>query len=256
MYKLRKVFIFCLLSTLANSQVGINTAYPTGSLLIDGGKDNTSTSPTSTAQSNDVKIDNNGFLGIGINTPSTYVDIKSQPNLGFRLKDGTEGNYYRLKTNNLGNASWKKRASVVLSINDVTYSGRIFTNTLNYVGRYLTLEPGKWVVRTNLTLATNSEATPSDGFYAKFRWAEKNTDNTYFFTADATFGAVIGGLYNLRYGLAKGSTIIENTSSSSKTYYLVTNGAELAGNGHYNPNATWLGLGGWGETSIMAFPTE
>lgn len=256
MINLRKILFFCLLSTIAYSQVGINTDYPTGSLLIDGGKDNTSTAPSSASQSNDVKVDNNGFLGIGINSPTTYIDIKSQPNMGFRLKDGTEGDYYRLKTNSLGNATWKKRASVIVSVNDVTFSGQIFTNTINYVGRYLILKPGKWLIRTNLTLATNSEATPSDGFYAKFAWAEKNSDNTYFLTPDATFGVIIGGLYNLKYGLAKGSTIIENTSSSSKTYYLVTNGAELAGNGTYNPNAKWFGLGGWGETSIMAFPSE
>ncbi|MGV0923882.1 hypothetical protein [Empedobacter tilapiae] len=249
---MKKIFLLFLFS-YSYSQVGINTEYPTGIFMVDGKADNKSSTPNISAISNDVKITENANLGIGVENPSTLVDIKSNNiNSGFRLKDGSEGEYYRLVTNINGDTKWRKRSSVIVSQIEGSYSGLIFTTTLNYTGRYIILEPGEWMVRSNLLLRAFNSASPSSGVYAKFSWAE-NTNGIYTLSQDVLFGKTFGGDYLLDYGIAKGATIIKNSSSEAKKYYLVTNGAENIGN--FPLNSVWDQLGGtWGETSIMAFP--
>ncbi|WP_413533216.1 hypothetical protein [Empedobacter brevis] len=245
------LFFFCIYSY---AQVGINTEYPTGIFMVDGKADNKSLTPSINEISNDVKILENANLGIGVENPSVSIDIKSNINAGFSLKDGTEGQYYRLVSDQNGDAKWKKRNSVIVSQIEGSYSGLIFTTTLNYTGRYIILGPGEWIVRSNLLLRAFNAASPSSGVYAKFSWAE-NTNGTYLLSQDVLFGKIFGGNYSLDYGIAKGSTIIKNASSEAKKYYLVTNEAEKIGD--FPTNSMWDKLGGtWGETSIIAFPFD
>ncbi|MET3535209.1 hypothetical protein [Chryseobacterium limigenitum] len=76
---MKKTFItLCLISvsSLAYSQVGINTPNPQGALHVDGAKDNPDTgAPTATQQANDFTVTSTGKVGIGNINPSSNLHI-------------------------------------------------------------------------------------------------------------------------------------------------------------------------------------
>lgn len=70
------VLISCLNPIIA--QVGINTQNPQALFHIDGSRDNnTSGTPTSTQQANDLVVTENGNVGIGTTTPKVKLDLRS-----------------------------------------------------------------------------------------------------------------------------------------------------------------------------------
>lgn len=240
----------------SQGSVGINTNNPVGQFHIDGAKDNIG-SPTVAMSENDVLFSNNYYLGIGTSNPLTKLHINTSSfRNGFRLADGTQGEGKLLQCFNLqGDVNWEERISSLNVPNDGNgYSG-IINSDMQYISRKVTLKPGKWLIRTNLLLYTTSDGNINKGFYARFSWAEFDGAN-YSLTSDALYGSIFGGLYALRYGLATGSTLINNQTSSDKTYYLVNRTPTFFGG--YNPNTTWntIGAGWWGETSIIAFPAN
>ncbi|GEN72694.1 hypothetical protein CLA01_27660 [Chryseobacterium lathyri] len=91
-----------LVSAVAFSQVGINTANPQGVFNIDGGKDNNTTGvPTATQQANDIVVTTSGQLGIGTTQPraklhvaaGTAIQIDPEIRLGgTATSDGNAGN--------------------------------------------------------------------------------------------------------------------------------------------------------------------
>lgn len=65
-----------LVSSLAFSQVGINTANPQTTLHVDGGKDNpASGTPSAAQQANDFAVTSTGSTGIGTITPTNTLDV-------------------------------------------------------------------------------------------------------------------------------------------------------------------------------------
>ncbi|WP_353164351.1 hypothetical protein [Empedobacter brevis] len=248
------MLIFMQLSLSLYAQVGVNTHYPLGIFHVDGAKDDTPT-PTSNMTENDFLVNSDGKIGIGIITPQTSLHVNTALfRNGFRLADGTQGNGKLLKSLNVnGDVAWENRLSVKIVQQNGNYNGTV-NSDMQYASRRISLEPGKWIIRTNLLLYTRKDGSINDGFYARFSWAEYN-GTSYNITPDAIFGNSIGGAYIARYGLATGNTIIENTSSSAKMYYLVTRTPIFIG--AYNPNTLWNNLGGgWAETSIIAFPAN
>lgn len=74
----KNVLLICslIVSSLAYSQIGINTPNPQGILHIDGAKDNPETgTPTAVQQTNDFAILNNGNVGIGITAPNAPLQF-------------------------------------------------------------------------------------------------------------------------------------------------------------------------------------
>lgn len=239
----------------ANAQVGVNTTFPKGVFHVDGGKDNASF-PTKAMQDNDFVGMTDGKIGIGILDPTVKIHISSVNFAqGFRLADGTQGTGKLLTVSNLqGDIQWADRISTkTISADGGGYNGQV-NSDMKYINRKVTLEPGRWLIKSNVLILANTDGTVADGFYSRFSWAEYDGTN-YFLTNDALSGNEIGGSYMLRFGIASGQTLINNNSSSSKTYYLVTRTPLFWGN--YNQTTTWHGIGGnWGETSIIAFPAN
>jgi hypothetical protein len=256
----KKLILFkVMITTLMYSQtgVGINTIYPLGEFHIDGLKNNGS-SPILAAslQRDDVVVENAGKLGIGTVAPIAKIDIKSSIGNAFRLVDGTQGEGKLLSSvNTYGEAVWGNRISTkIVPAEGSGFSGDV-NSDMKYISRKITLEPGRWMIKTNLLLCAETEGTSSSGFYARFGWAE-SINNQYVLTPDAVYGNNIGGEYVFRYGIAAGATIVNNVSSFPKTYYLITRTPVFWGG--YNPTSNWntLGSSGWGETSIIAFPAN
>jgi len=76
----KNVFIIgaLMFSSLAFSQVGINTPNPLGTFHVDGDKDNPATGvPTAAQQGNDFIVTKEGNVGIGTTTPTSVVDINA-----------------------------------------------------------------------------------------------------------------------------------------------------------------------------------
>lgn len=222
--------------------VGINTSFPKGTFHVDGGKDNSNT-PTSSMQDNDFIIKGDGKIGIGIDDPVIKLHISSLTfGQGFRLVDGTQGSGKLLSTvNSQGDIKWIDRISTkIIGSDGVGYSGPV-NSDMAYINRKITLEPGKWFIRSNILIFANSDATINKDFYAHFSWTEFDGTN-YFLTPDSPSGNEFGGPYMLRYGIASGTVLINNTSTSPKTYYLVTRTPIFWGG--YDPSITWREVGG------------
>lgn len=74
----KNLIILCLvtISSLAYSQVGINTPNPQGILHVDAAKDNPATgAPTVVQQLNDFTVTSSGAVGIGTTTPSEKLEV-------------------------------------------------------------------------------------------------------------------------------------------------------------------------------------
>lgn len=256
---MKKCLCSCLFLLTLNSlfsQVGINTEAPKGVLYVDGGKDNPTIGiPSTIQQANDFIVTSSGNIGIGDVTPITKLSVNSSFRNGFRLSDGSEGEGKLLQSVNMqGDVAWKNRKVVkVVNQDGNGFTGRVDAD-MQYVSRKITLEPGRWLIRTNILLLASNNGTINKGFYAKLAWTEFNGTD-YFISNDIIYGNEFGGLYVLRFGIAEGSTLIDNKSSLPKTYYLVTKKPTFFGN--YDPNSLWNNFGGgWGETSILAFPAD
>ncbi len=261
---MKNFFFLVLIPATFSAQMGINTNKPQQLFHIDGAKDNKQIPLSSAMIDNDVVVTNTGRMGIGELAPSVKMNIKSVSFAkGFRLADGTEGDGKMLTSiNSTGDANWKARLQTKVVLSDGGgFTGRV-SSDMAYINRQVTLEPGRWLINSTLLLATYSSGTVSSsgtkdkGFYARFSWAEKKADGTYFLTPDALYGNELGGPYVYIYGVAKGNTLIQNTSSASKTYYLVTRTPTFWGGYDQTNNWNWLGYSFWGETTIIAFPAN
>lgn len=73
----KKILLICsLASSLAYSQVGVNTANPQAAFHVDGGKDNPTTGVPSAAQEvNDFVVTSTGAVGIGTIAPTNTLDV-------------------------------------------------------------------------------------------------------------------------------------------------------------------------------------
>lgn len=141
-----------LFSSLAFSQVGINTPNPQGSFHVDGAKDNVSTGvPTVAQQSNDFVVLSNGNVGVGTVNPSNKLDIRSTTNGALKIVDGTQGNARVLTSDANGVATWK----------DLPVSAN--TNIYNSNG---TLTGARTVAQGTNSLAFTSTATTGTNHFS------------------------------------------------------------------------------------------
>jgi hypothetical protein len=100
---------FLMLSSIAYSQVGINTANPQGIFHVDGAKDNPVTGlPTTAQQSNDFIVSNSGNVGIGTIAPAAKLDV----NGNIKITDGTQGVNKILTSDANGVAKWQSPATL------------------------------------------------------------------------------------------------------------------------------------------------
>ncbi len=241
------------LSTTAYSQVGINTVNPQGVFHVDGAKDNPTTGVPNTAQqANDVIVTVAGNVGVGTTSPTRKLEIVSRTSPAFRLNDGSQGNGYVLTSDANGYGTWKPVQQPVLANWSTSgYSGAV--GTTGYTGTSITLPPGRWLIFTNILLTANPSpnASLNQGVWARMGWS--STQPGYIYSGGD--GNVNSGTLTTSYGLASGTTLINNSTSTDKTYYLFMNESDVVGNG-YAGNWTAVASSSWAENSIIAYPAN
>lgn len=151
----KNVILICslIISSLAYSQVGINTPNPQGTLHVDGAKDNPETgTPDPTQQSNDFTVTSNGDVGVGTTTPTNKLEVNS----------GTP-NASGLKLTNLTSAtpiSGGATLGVDAAGNVVTVTGSAFTITSETI-----VAPATTTIPVGQTATLLNFTLPSAGTY-------------------------------------------------------------------------------------------
>ena len=214
---------------------------------------------TSTANSNVILLGDETSdapnVGIGTYKPVAKLDIKGPYGRAIRIADGTQGQGKVLTSDADGLATWKRQALTL--VEGVKGSGiNIPPSTGGYIytGSYITLPPGKYMVSVQ-NLMSVGFATYSDGhFWLRTTFSDSDTTFARTNDIDSTKGFLISGLLpqGARFSMLSGSLIIENTTSSPKTYYYWAGQVDVT-SGTTTPLQNF---GNWSEWSMTATPIQ
>ncbi|NSW46586.1 MAG: hypothetical protein HPY79_12320 [Bacteroidales bacterium] len=131
--------------------------------------------------------------------------------------------------------------------------------SFGFVGSYIDLPPGKWIVYAFLLLAPNNGGAvgwDDTGFdralWGSFTLCESST--TFSFSPDIIGSPLISGgvVAPSRYGMTGGAIHVVNSSSNVKRYYL------WGRIGQFNTACVFFNFGAhyWGEDQFFAIPAE
>lgn len=213
-----------------NAQISILSENAQGIFMIDGAGDDPSSGVLSTTQSaNNVFVDTDGHMGIGM-FPNATDNSRLQINGSIMLRDGTQAEDRLLMSDANGKASWQ---SIGLSyVNGYLHPTGLATglypnssSTEYWTGSYIDLPPGTYAVSlmTMMTTASGAAWNGTQSFWARMSLSDSSTGGTY--SADIQGSSILysGNLHvNAIYGFVKGMLIVKNQSTATKRYYLIT----------------------------------
>ncbi|RWU05646.1 hypothetical protein [Pedobacter chitinilyticus] len=161
---MRKLFISCAAlflscgASLFAQQTGVNTKNPQGAFHVDSKKNNSAVgTPTAAEVDDDLIVDNDGKVGVGILAPITRLHIKSATAGGIRIVDGRQGLGKLLVSDVSGVGTWVTPAVTRRAVKGVFPVPTTITNTSPfggspiYSGQSIVLGQGKWVVSAGIT---------------------------------------------------------------------------------------------------------
>lgn len=200
-----------------------------------------------------------GNVGIGTNAPTTKLHVNSS-SPAVRIVDGTQGAGKVLTSDANGNASWVTNNTsnpVVMSSMGpgVTLNASIAGTEGTNTGTTITLPPNSKYVVICYMLVRVKNPVPSNGYgWIQSTFTESPSSNTHSSDIQGSYfisGAIIPNQNT--FSMISGSIIINNTTSSPKTYYYrvrISNSTNLgAGN-----EITSFGGTAWGENNLYAVP--
>jgi len=248
-----------LCAVITKAQVGINTSNPLGIFHVDAAKDNAAT-PTTTQTANDFVVNSSGNVGIGNVSPSTKLHVSSATSPAFRLADGTQGAGKVLKSDDSGNASWiKDNTSLPTIIATLGAGATISAVTVDPnqngtdTGTRITLPANSKYIVMCYMLVKTSATIPSTGYgWLQSTFTESATSNTHSSDIQGSYyisGAIIPNQDS--YNMMNGAVVIQNSTSSPKTYYYRV---RLAYSKGMTAGTQIQSFGGnaWGENNIIA----
>lgn len=272
---------------ILNSKIGIGTDNPLGYFHIDAAKDNDAT-PTAAQIRNDVIVTSNGKIGIAMEPDAADVSqLQIEGTLTMKNAGETPqpGVGYVLSTDDgTGQAKWKKNVSISPTIIGVlghdglssdpdkypvgTYSAKSkngytgnVTDCRQWTGAFITLPPGRWIIQSNILLYRDN-AGANNHLWSRLFWSDvpyisgvtgtgSTTTQVNDFSSDIESGRMVSGYTYSIFGLAVGTTLIYNSGTGDKTYFLNVGYPDGSG-------GKWQSLGAskWAENSIVAFPVS
>lgn len=249
-----------LYSIHIKAQIGINTDNPLALFHIDPKNDTTDSGQNSY---DDIVVDNNGSLGLGMIEPLTKLSIRTSgtataPVSGLRIKDGSQAEDYLLTaTDNIGNANWQKMLPIGFQKGVLASNGGITLPTVIssglYTGSTLTLPPGSWIVNVVIILSQITRS-PEHDVWVKTTFS--NSPTIFTQSADIQGSPLISGstFTNGQWAFVKGTVIIKNSTTAAKTYYYVV--SKIDGGVSGDPSFTKFGGGANDENVIIAYQLD
>lgn len=189
---------------ISYAQVGINTRVPyIGQVLhIDGAGDNlSSTSVTATQAANDIVIDANGNMGVGIISPTAKLHIKTDAaTYPIRISDGSEGIDKYLTSDANGYVTWIDKPTangiVYYSRTALKYQPTVYTTLpteINTAGYSMITIPkdGNYIVTLRWWGAVNRTTQGTTSVHIRLRkvGSSEILDDTYYYVFLASTGS-------------------------------------------------------------------
>ena len=270
--KIPILFILQMLTLALFAQVGINTVNPQGVFHIDP---QSNTTPAGVNSLDDVIVTSAGRLGLGTIAPSTLLHIKTDgtsaaPVHGLRLEDGNQADGRILAAiDNSGLATWKDLTplSAMQAETDLSKPRPLIeslnfnTDNYYYVGSYIDLPQGRWMVVVITLIAGGGNVDTPLWVSSTFADASTIANDGQVFanvvTSDIEGSGRVSGLgWTQHYATIMGAIIINNTQLTSRRYYFmmgetstfgVSAAADVWGREIIRPGPNW------GEHNIVAF---
>lgn len=203
-------------------------------------------------------------VGIGTNNPQANLHVKGS----LRLDHPSEGNGYILQVFNEGSMKWSPLIpnSVTGNLGNTNgYDGDIPNNT--FLNGTITISPGKWLVKVSLLIPTDYNASAINNPASSLRYNDLVIKVTTYFTdsntnANPTLDYIPGGARKITgtlvtpsmYGMVEGYALLENKTTSNKTYYLWGKSDRRAVMSNPDASPLYKISAFWGENRIYAYP--
>lgn len=206
------------------AQVGINTSNPQGVFHIDA-KANNSTVPTAAELLDDVIVDAEGKLGIGM-IPSPTDNSKLQITGSMTITDGNQAQGKVLISDANGTGTWQpykisyQNLTMTNTGIDIPYNQA--ANTFLYTGKSIILPPGRYLVNIFMIMASGAMGAysePKSYFLLRTTLSDSNTilaPSPHIEGHNRVSGILHG---TSMFSTLSGGLIVNNTSGANKTYY-------------------------------------
>ncbi len=219
------------------------------SATSSAGEINFATTPVgATSVIDRMTIKANGAVGVNTQDPQETLHIDGS----VRIEDGSEATGKVLTSDANGTGTWEY-PSIDNVIGTLGAGVNIPYTTTGYLQTEstITLPPGKFVVNVSMLISDGNRSNDNSNFWLRTTFADSNTAITPSVDILGS-GLLISGNHdsNAVYSILTGVIIINNTSSSDKTYYYIAGACEV-----YNSTDTLSNFGGtaWSENNIIAY---
>lgn len=227
--------------------VGVNTNQPLGVFHIDS-KGNSHDGTTGNTV-DDILIDNQGYMGIGLINPQYKLDIKVQSGTnGLRIVDGLQKKSKVIVSDAQGYGHWSDLGSMPI-VKGVLGTGVDFdinndldpgiANKWVSTGSYIDLPPGRWFVMVIMLLS--AENITGGVWVVSSFFPQTDIEGSPFISGPIEFPN------DIRAALLNGVVLINNQTNATKRYAYILRRPT-------GPTGTLKSFGGttWGENNIIA----
>lgn len=194
-------------------------------------------------------------VGIGTNSPKETLHVKGS----LKLEHNSQGNGNVLRVYKDGSTAWKstfKKQPVFGILTANGYAGTLLDTSKKYVKAYISLPPGKWIVKSNILIPVQGRFSSPNTAWVKSYFSDSSTSSAetidYIPNSAAYVSGSVRGLPN-EYGMLVGNVLIENRSTTNKNYYYW---AFIEGIPTTSINVAGFADAVYGENKIYAIPFE
>lgn len=208
-----------------------------------------------------VGMENDNSVGLFGNNGAGWAFVMNTQIGKIRYQDGTQANGRILSCDANGTASWVNSSAITPAVYGVFIAGGVNLTTSmpwSYMQAYIDLPPGRWIVFGNFLASqggTGGPLTSAQAMWIRTTLSSSNVANIN--PGDIVGSGLISGplIGPSQFGLVSGQIIVNNTSGTTRRYYVW--GLMTAGTSGGQPTGFALdGLGSnfWQENQLIGVP--